>query len=531
MLLEKEFKTIQLAIKTNKEKIDAVQELQIEQSQLSKSIQSEKEKLALSNNQLTESTATFANHTTEQTKTIAELNSLQQTHKEFAVQLDDQFKALHLSIPEVGLSKDFINQLEKEIQAFNANKKKVDGLLKDIEVNEKDIQTLDQQGKENEALRIKLKAAFEKLEKECLVNREERKALLPLDITVEFKKNALKNDLNSVKKAFEEAVQTLQKVQADAQKMQHEKAMHANEIEKAKASFDKIQLTLQEKLAASEFDVITQVKAALLSEEDFKRFDILKDQLSAQKVQLETLKEKHNLATAELDKTKTFEITLEAAEKEFATLDEVRETWHTRLGVIHEMFRKDLEIKDRNKEVVTEIETQEKVLKKWSDLMRLLGNSKHAFNTYVQRLTLKNLIQLANVHLVKLNPRYSLRLNDTYKPGEELNFMLVDHYQTNQMRLVDTSSGGEKFLISLSLALGLSDLASHNVSIGSLFIDEGFGTLDNNTLELVISTLETLKSQGKMIGIISHVENLKERIPTQIKVLKKSNGISQIEIV
>jgi DNA repair protein SbcC/Rad50 len=104
----------------------------------------------------------------------------------------------------------------------------------------------------------------------------------------------------------------------------------------------------------------------------------------------------------------------------------------------------------------------------------------------------------------------------------------VYHYQTNEARYVDTSSGGEKFVISLALALGLSDLSSHNVNIGSLFIDEGFGTLDNNTLETVIATLETLQSQGKMIGIISHVENLKERIPVQIQVIKKSNGVSVI---
>lgn len=89
----------------------------------------------------------------------------------------------------------------------------------------------------------------------------------------------------------------------------------------------------------------------------------------------------------------------------------------------------------------------------------------------------------------------------------------------------------EKFLISLALALGLSDLASNNVSIDSLFIDEGFGTLDSQTLETVISSLETLQAQGKMIGIISHVENLKERIPAQIKVQKKSNGVSEVELV
>ena len=122
-------------------------------------------------------------------------------------------------------------------------------------------------------------------------------------------------------------------------------------------------------------------------------------------------------------------------------------------------------------------------------------------------------------------------MEETYKPKEELNFNLIDHYQTDQARLVDTSSGGEKFIISLALALGLSDLASKNVKIDSLFIDEGFGTLDSNTLETVISTLETLQSQGKMIGIISHVENLKERIPTQIQITKKSNGVSVVEII
>jgi exonuclease SbcC len=174
---------------------------------------------------------------------------------------------------------------------------------------------------------------------------------------------------------------------------------------------------------------------------------------------------------------------------------------------------------------------QKDMVNKWTTLMNVLGGSKHAFNTYVQRLTLQQLIQLANKHLFNLNKRYSLKLDEKYKKGEELSFKLVDHYQTDQLRYVDTSSGGEKFLISLSLAVGLSDLASNNVNIDSLFIDEGFGTLDSKTLDIVISSLETLQAQGKMIGIISHVENLKERIPTQIQVIKKSNGVSRIEIV
>ena len=81
----------------------------------------------------------------------------------------------------------------------------------------------------------------------------------------------------------------------------------------------------------------------------------------------------------------------------------------------------------------------------------------------------------------------------------------------------------------MALALGLSDLASKNVRIDLLFIDEGFGTLDNQALEMVISSLESLQSQGKMIGIISHVETLKERIHRQIRLIKKSNGVSKVE--
>ncbi len=202
-----------------------------------------------------------------------------------------------------------------------------------------------------------------------------------------------------------------------------------------------------------------------------------------------------------------------------------------RIGELRSKFEMDLNIRNRNKSITDDINTQQKEVSKWEKLIKVLGGSKHAFNVYVQRLTLQNLINRANLHLMKLNDRYSLKLNSTYTKGEELNFKLIDHYQTDQERYVDTSSGGEKFIISLALALGLSDLASRNVQINSLFIDEGFGTLDSNTLETIISTLETLQSSGKIIGIISHVDSLKDRISTQIQVHKRSNGISRVEIV
>ena len=97
----------------------------------------------------------------------------------------------------------------------------------------------------------------------------------------------------------------------------------------------------------------------------------------------------------------------------------------------------------------------------------------------------------------------------------------MDGWQGDVARDTRTLSGGESFLVSLALALALSDLVSHKVSIDSLFLDEGFGTLDGDTLETALSALDALNASGKMIGIISHVEALKERIPVQIRVSKE----------
>jgi exonuclease SbcC len=104
----------------------------------------------------------------------------------------------------------------------------------------------------------------------------------------------------------------------------------------------------------------------------------------------------------------------------------------------------------------------------------------------------------------------------------------VDSYQADAVRPMATLSGGESFIVSLALALGLSDLASRKVQINSLFTDEGFGTLDAETLDTAISALENLQTKGKTIGIISHVDALKERIGTQIQVTKQVRGWSKI---
>jgi len=169
--------------------------------------------------------------------------------------------------------------------------------------------------------------------------------------------------------------------------------------------------------------------------------------------------------------------------------------------------------------------------KKWVLLDKLIGDRMgKRFNDYAQELTLQRLLVLANYRLGGLTDRYQIDIPTDQEEADGL--MIVDDHMGGQRRSVKTLSGGETFLMSLSLALALSDLAAKNVEINSLFIDEGFGTLDRETLDQTIDTLERLQMESeKTIGIISHVEALKERIGTQIQLERNGQGYSSIKVV
>jgi exonuclease SbcC len=198
------------------------------------------------------------------------------------------------------------------------------------------------------------------------------------------------------------------------------------------------------------------------------------------------------------------------------------------LGAVDEKIREYKARKEQSKDLLKAIELQKKTCTRWAKLNELIGQADgKKFRIFAQGLTLRKLVSLANVHLRSLNDRYYI-----YKPDDQnLNLEIIDTFQADNRRSMLTLSGGESFLVSLALALGLSDLAGSKAQIRSLFIDEGFGSLDENSLDLALSTLENLRSSGKTIGLISHVSTLKERIGTQIQVKKAGNGLSQIQIV
>jgi len=134
------------------------------------------------------------------------------------------------------------------------------------------------------------------------------------------------------------------------------------------------------------------------------------------------------------------------------------------------------------------------------------------------------MVSHANRQLEKMNDRYLLVRDDE----QPLELNVVDNYQAGEIRSTKNLSGGESFIVSLALALGLSQMASRNVRVDSLFLDEGFGTLDEDALETALETLGGLQQSGKIIGVISHVTAVKERISTRINVQPVSGGKSTI---
>jgi exonuclease SbcC len=198
------------------------------------------------------------------------------------------------------------------------------------------------------------------------------------------------------------------------------------------------------------------------------------------------------------------------------------------IGRINEIIKTDEHRKEQYREIALSIEIQQKEYDRWNKLCLLIGSENgKKFSRFAQGLTLARLTELANRHLLQLSDRYQI-LKTIEK---DLELKIMDSYQADVVRPMSTLSGGESFLVSLALALGLSDLASRKVQINSLFIDEGFGTLDPETLETAINALENLQANGKSIGVISHVDALKDRIGTQIQVSKHAGGFSKIQVV
>ncbi len=322
---------------------------------------------------------------------------------------------------------------------------------------------------------------------------------------------------------------TLHQLQQQTQQWQGQQQVLARQLQHLEQTLQQAQQQWQQALADSSFTDEAAFKAALLSETELTALQQLQQglqqaEIAARRLAADWQQRQQQLARQQLSALSGAELGAELQQQE-ARLQHMTE----QLGQLQQQLSSDMQRRSSQQQLLQDIAVRQQQYEYWQRLNSLIGSADGAkYRRFAQGLTLQQLIVLANQQLALLHNRYQLARHS----DAELELVVLDTWQADSMRDTKTLSGGESFLVSLALALALSDLVSSNTRIDSLFLDEGFGTLDADTLDSALSALDNLNASGKMIGIISHVEALKERIPLQIRLEKQQGlGYSQIRIV
>ncbi|MFA0193531.1 AAA family ATPase [Vibrio artabrorum] len=353
-----------------------------------------------------------------------------------------------------------------------------------------------------------------------------------------FGDNDVQSAIQAIKQKMSDAVTKLEVSQAefnrcelDHRAEQTKLTGYTEELAAKQQAQVEVKQLWEQALASSPFANDADFESALLDETVITQLKSLKKRLEEAIVSAQARLSSAKANKVELlshEKATTWSA-LPQSEVELATAEGQNEQQNhaTQIGAISANLETDRQNRSNQQDLFKQIEEQQLEFDDISRLNSLIGSKNgDKFRKFAQGLTLENLVYLANKQLQRLHGRYELKR----KADDGLELQVVDTWQGDVMRDTKTLSGGESFLVSLALALALSDLVSHKTSIDSLFLDEGFGTLDSDTLDIALNALDNLNASGKMIGVISHVEALKERVPVQLKVTKHSGlGFSEME--
>ncbi len=271
---------------------------------------------------------------------------------------------------------------------------------------------------------------------------------------------------------------------------------------------------------------IEDAKQNLLENSVYEEIKFRKEKTQKQMIEIAS---KINQKTENLEEQTKLdfpEMSIQELEKFLAEAENSVKEVNQTIGTLHNQLSADNKLRLQASEIEQLIANQQKETNRWSILNNLIGDATgKKYAKFAQELTMIQLIAMANKHLHDIFGRYYIKKST----NGNTDLLIVDTFLADTERSVKTLSGGESFMVSLALALALSDLAGQNTRIDSLFIDEGFGTLDAEAQEAAMAALENLQSKtNRTIGIISHIQALKDRIPVQIQVKKTGNGYSKI---
>lgn len=360
------------------------------------------------------------------------------------------------------------------------------------------------------------------------VSRDTRQALFG-DKDPNKAEEQLRLELKRIEAQLEEKSTEQQEADAIFIRLKQQIKSLQEAIETLKERLHLLEPQFNEQLEKQQFDNEESFLAACMNEEQRLHLDqqqrllaerksTLKEQLQQVEANLQLLAEQQPEQHKALN---IYRLEHESLEAQKAKLNAVK-------GRDQERLSMHLDAVSRVAEQNKLIEAQEKETNRWRMLHELIGSADgKKYRNFAQNLTFELVLHYANLQLNQMSDRYSLCIDN--RLNSKLELTVEDHYQGDEIRSIKNLSGGESFIVSLALALGLSQMVSGSMQLQSLFLDEGFGTLDEDSLDIALSSLSNLQQSGKTIGIISHVAALKERISTQIQVIPMSGGRSRLE--
>lgn len=461
--------------------------------------------------------------------------ALEKQLEQYQAQLEQEWELLNNGLAPFGLSAteremllDILPMLKIRNEKYKRTLEEKRKIIQSLEIRDAESQLFHQQLEERTG---ELEEKTERLAVQVLVLRREEENRVKLfgirnptaeREAVAIRLNKVRSDLTDCREKLK--IQAAARNSASAQCRQRETWLSQQDerlITQRQHLLKALEITPFEHLEALQDAILPEKEAAFL-ENQAALIGQRVAEIAQSRRDLEKTKSEELLREFSYNDRNEAELLWKAAENGFQHIQ--RE-----IGSVHRQLQENDVRQKQASALLAKIDAQQREFERWDLLRDLIGSHDGSnFRKYAQSLTLQQLIHHANRHLERLQGgRYRLHK----KAGADLEMEIVDTYQADFVRSISTLSGGETFLASLALALGLADMAGRRTKIQSLFIDEGFGALDENALELAITTLESLQAQGATIGIISHLRELKERISTQVQVIRRSDGFSDIRVV
>ena len=467
-------------------------------------------------------------------QTLDELNQREtQAHsawQQLAQQLEQQLTAHQFALPDRDARASWLATLQQRWQAWQQSERLLAELQPQLATADSEQSNLQNNLTREQQQLEALQHALSSLQQQHAEQQQQRQQLFG-DRQVSAARQQQQATLQQCEQALAQQLQQWQQAQSQLHSLNGQCEQIDSQLQAMQLRIQAAETAFNSALQQSDFIDEQALRSALLDEQDIQHLRQHLQTLEQQRQQQIALRQQLAQRVTAHQQQRPAALSDEVAAGLAEQLESLRVALRDNArqqGEAQQQLHSDAQQRQQQQSLLTQIANDEVELTQLGRLNDLIGSAKgDKFRRFAQGLTLDHLVWLANRQLDRLHGRYLLQRRVT----DELELEVVDTWQADATRDTRTLSGGESFLVSLALALALSDLVSHKTRIESLFLDEGFGTLDAETLDTALDALDALNASGKTIGVISHVEAMKERIPVQIRVRKMNGlGYSKLEL-